>query len=201
MDLVRRNGKQYHETAVALVLNRFFFGERMPIRVISAQHVPLSFHARFSAKSRTYLYRIATAKQGPLELVSYSVAHTKYIPIEEQDRCYFVQYVILLIHPTYSLRIDLSYFRNTNFDIDKARVTANLFRGTHDFRTFMGATQQNSERDHAFFCMRSIRDISINPSEPVCTKVAKICAESKYNYWDIEITGKSFLYRQVCSKN
>lgn len=93
VDLVRRNGKQYHETAVALVLNRFFFGERLPIRVISAQHVPLTFHARFSAISRTYLYRIATAKQGqcPLELMNYSVAHTKYIPIEEIDRCYFIQ--------------------------------------------------------------------------------------------------------------
>lgn len=94
VDLVRRNGKLYHESAVALVLNRFFFAERLPIRILSAEHVPLTFHARFSAKSRTYLYRLATAKPGvypPLELMSHSVAHTKYIPIEEFDRCYFVQ--------------------------------------------------------------------------------------------------------------
>lgn len=105
-----------------------------------------------------------------------------------------------LLLQTHSLQIHSNYFRNTNFDIDKARKTAELFRGTHDFRTFMGATQQNSPRDHAFFTMRNIKDISITPSEAVCTKVAKDCAESKYNYWNIEVTGRSFLYRQVCSK-
>lgn len=109
VDLIRRNGKQYHETAVALVLNRFFFGERLPIRVISAQHVPLTFHARYSANTRTYLYRFATAKQGqcPLELKNYSVVHTKYIPIEEIDRCFFIQYVKILQMLTHSLEIHL----------------------------------------------------------------------------------------------
>lgn len=94
VDLVRRNGKLYHEAAVALVLNRYFFAERLPVRIHSAEHVPDTFHARFSAKSRTYLYRLAIAKPGidlPSELTTYSVAHTKYIPIEEVDRCYFIQ--------------------------------------------------------------------------------------------------------------
>lgn len=117
VDLVRRNGKPFHETAVALVLNRFFFRESLPIRVISAHHVPLTFHARFSAKSRTYLYRIATAKHGqcPLEqLKGYSVAHNKYIPIDEIDRCYFIQYVaILLINLTHSLQIKIHLILGT----------------------------------------------------------------------------------------
>lgn len=101
--------------------------------------------------------------------------------------------------PHIRLRIFSTYFRNTNFDIDKARAIAELFRGTHDFRTFMGAMQQNSERDHAFFTMRNISDISISSSEAVCTTFAKDCAQTKYNYWNIEITGRSFLYRQVSS--
>lgn len=93
IDLVRRNGKQYNETAIALVLNRFFFGERLPIRVLSAEHVPPTFHSRFNAKSRSYLYRLATptSRTRPVELQTTPQCHTKFIPIEEIDRCYFTQ--------------------------------------------------------------------------------------------------------------
>lgn len=59
----------------------------------------------------------------------------------------------------------------------------------------MGATQQNSERDHAFFTMRRVDSITIRPAAAVTT--AKEFAESKYDYWNIEIKGRSFLYRQV----
>lgn len=93
IDLHRSNGKRYHESAITLVLNRFFFKQRMPIRIISTEHVPNTFHARFNAKSRTYLYRLATPhiSAKPIEFYNYSKAHTSYIPIEEIDRCYFTQ--------------------------------------------------------------------------------------------------------------
>lgn len=92
-DLHRRNGQPYHEDAFAVTLNRFFFGERLPIRLLSAQHVPDTFHCRYNAQSRTYLYRLATPKADakPLELQSQLQCHTKFIPIEEIDRCYFTQ--------------------------------------------------------------------------------------------------------------
>lgn len=65
----------------------------MPIRIINTERVPDTFHARYNAKSRTYLYRIAIPDIGtkPIELQTYSIAHTKFIPIEEVDRCYFIQ--------------------------------------------------------------------------------------------------------------
>lgn len=91
----------------------------------------------------------------------------------------------------------IALLRNSNFDLNEARRTADLFCGTHDFRTFMGAVQQNSERDHAFFTMRRIDAISIEPAAAVTTTLAKQCAEQAYDYWNIEITGRSFLYRQV----
>lgn len=93
IDLHRRNGQPYHQTVFPLALNRFFFKERLPIRVLSAQHVPDTFHCRFNARSRTYLYRLATPKANatPIELQSLLQCHTKFIPIEEIDRCYFTQ--------------------------------------------------------------------------------------------------------------
>lgn len=95
IDLHRRNGKQYDERAIALTLNRFFFNERLPIRVLSAEHVPDTFHSRYSAKSRSYLYRLATPNvrlnSRPIELQPALQCHTKFIPVEELDRCYFTQ--------------------------------------------------------------------------------------------------------------
>lgn len=95
VDLHRRNGLQYHETAITLVLNRFLFNQRLPIRVLRTEHVPDTFHSRYSAKSRTYVYRLATPKRSatPIELQTVMQCHTKFMPIEEIDRCFFTQYV------------------------------------------------------------------------------------------------------------
>lgn len=86
---------------------------------------------------------------------------------------------------------------NINFCIERARDCAQLFRGAHDFRTFMGASQQGTDRDHAFFSLRTISDIRIEPALPACNALHTIRATDVYDYWDITVTGRSFLYRQV----
>ncbi|NXT65464.1 PUSL1 protein, partial [Chaetops frenatus] len=48
-----------------------------PIRILSAQRVPSTFHARFCALSRTYIYRLL---QG--------CAHYSQIPVFERDLCW-----------------------------------------------------------------------------------------------------------------
>ncbi|NXB99135.1 PUSL1 protein, partial [Orthonyx spaldingii] len=48
-----------------------------PIRILSAQRVPSTFHARFSALSRTYIYRLLLG-----------CAHYSQIPVFERDLCW-----------------------------------------------------------------------------------------------------------------
>uniref|UniRef100_U3K3Q8 tRNA pseudouridine synthase n=2 Tax=Ficedula albicollis TaxID=59894 RepID=U3K3Q8_FICAL len=48
-----------------------------PIRILSAQRVPSTFHARFSALSRTYIYRLLLG-----------CAHHSQIPVFERDLCW-----------------------------------------------------------------------------------------------------------------
>lgn len=86
---------------------------------------------------------------------------------------------------------------NTNFCIERARECAQLFHGVHDFRTFMGAAQQGCERDHPTFSLRSISHISIEPAQPACNQFHQSIASGCYDYWNINVTGRSFLYRQV----
>ncbi|NXF80338.1 PUSL1 protein, partial [Sclerurus mexicanus] len=48
-----------------------------PIRILSAQRVPSTFHARFSALSRTYVYRLVLG-----------CAHHSQVPVFEKDLCW-----------------------------------------------------------------------------------------------------------------
>ncbi|XP_056364275.1 tRNA pseudouridine synthase-like 1 isoform X2 [Oenanthe melanoleuca] len=60
---------------LAHALNRHLRPE--PIRILSAQRVPSTFHARFSAVSRTYIYRLLLG-----------CAHHSQIPVFERDLCW-----------------------------------------------------------------------------------------------------------------
>jgi len=70
-----------------------------------------------------------------------------------------------------------------------------LFLGRHDFRTFMNVSR-NIKLDPKF-SWRTISDLEITPGVPSCTTINNEKSLQMYNYWDIKINGKSFLYRQV----
>lgn len=73
-----------------------------------------------------------------------------------------------------------------------------LFVGKHDFRTFMSVSRQkNNARDHPMFTVRQIDSINIKKGQTLATASNAVKALELYEYWDIEITGKSFLYKQV----
>lgn len=72
----------------------------LPIRILSTQQVPNNFHSRYHARGRTYLYRFAVAKNGSNDTDRLKNQNFKaFIPVEELDRCLFLQYVIL---PTFT---------------------------------------------------------------------------------------------------
>nr|XP_056721492.1 tRNA pseudouridine synthase-like 1 [Euleptes europaea] len=76
IDIERKPGSPpFSETILVKSLNCFLQPE--PIRVLGACRVPDTFHARFSALSRTYVYRVATGCSYAYEM-----------PIFEQKRCW-----------------------------------------------------------------------------------------------------------------
>lgn len=52
----------------------------LPISVLSAERVPDDFHARFSAKNRSYLYQVIS-RRSPLALMR-NRAHQVYVPLD-----------------------------------------------------------------------------------------------------------------------
>ncbi|XP_001352470.4 tRNA pseudouridine synthase-like 1 [Drosophila pseudoobscura] len=179
VDLARRDGQPYDTTTLTGVLNRTLDKQRLPIRVLSSQVVPDTFHCRYHAIGRTYLYRFAVARRplfddGKLRNKGFEA----FVPVEEIDRCYF------LLAPT--------------FDIERIRNAARMFIGVHDFRTFMSVSRQKSlSRDHPMFTLRKIDEINIRPGRTLALPSNATLAAETYDYWDIEIKAKSFLYKQV----
>lgn len=89
VDLERRHPAPYDPLILTLGLNRFFWRENIAVRVHSVEHVPATFHARYSVQSRTYLYRFAVTKNPLLPSANFG-QYTNYMPIEEVDRCHFI---------------------------------------------------------------------------------------------------------------
>ncbi|ALC44076.1 CG34140, partial [Drosophila busckii] len=181
VDLERTDGKPYDTTILTGVLNRTLDKQNLPIRVLSCQRVQDTFHARYHAIGRTYLYRFAVSRTTP-ELDKKGSLRNKgyeaFLPVEEIDRCYFLQ--------------------GNNFDIERLTAASRKFIGVHDFRTFMSVTRQKSpSRDHPMFTVRKIDEINIRPGKSLALGPNAETAEQNYNYWDIEVKAKSFLYKQV----
>lgn len=87
VDLQRPSGEPYPARNVTFYLNKFFGRENLQIRIQKTEIVPDTFHARYSAKRRTYLYRLAIAKYERAD----NQKNTAYVPIDEYDRCFFSQ--------------------------------------------------------------------------------------------------------------
>ncbi|XP_049534644.1 tRNA pseudouridine synthase-like 1 [Anopheles darlingi] len=177
VDLQRPNGKPYDEDRITQTINRACERDGHALRIISTIRVPDTFHARLSAKSRTYLYRLAVLKAGALGGHGDQHPHLRFIPIEEQDRCYFIG------HP--------------QFSIDTFSRIARMFEGKHDFRTFMAVARGNPRQLEAMHSVRSIESISVSRGCAMTCGHNREQTERYYDYWDVHICGRSFLYRQV----
>lgn len=89
VDLQSDSGAPYDARIVTGVLNRTLDKQNLPIRVLRTSLVPDTFHCRYNALGRTYMYRFAVAKEGTDDLRNKNFE--VYLPVEEIDRCLFLQ--------------------------------------------------------------------------------------------------------------
>uniref|UniRef100_A0A1A9W4L1 tRNA pseudouridine synthase n=1 Tax=Glossina brevipalpis TaxID=37001 RepID=A0A1A9W4L1_9MUSC len=180
VDLQRRDDMPYDVKTITGVLNRILCKHSLPIRILNTRLVPETFHCRYNAVGRTYLYRIAVTKSSVVTTAtSKNKQFEAYLPVEELHRCYFIH--------------------DPNFDVQRFKEASRLLVGRHDFRTFMSTVREknNDRAFHPMFTVRDINEINVKRGKTTAVGVNSELAESLYNYWDIEIKGKSFLYKQV----
>ncbi|KDR22354.1 hypothetical protein L798_02012, partial [Zootermopsis nevadensis] len=172
VDLERNGCLKYDPAHLTVAYNRYFINANVDLRVQSVHIVPETFHARYSVKSRTYLYRLAVRNPDAPPL-NKSSAYMAEIPFVEWNRCHFIQNV-------------------DKFDMSLLKAAATLFPGTRDFRTFMGQSAGNSH----ITTVKEMYKLDISPGRPLIGAEYCSCC-SHYSFWDITCQGRSFLYRQV----
>ncbi|XP_032935345.1 tRNA pseudouridine synthase-like 1 isoform X3 [Catharus ustulatus] len=129
-----------------------------PIRILSAQRVPSTFHARFSARSRTYLYRLLLGTE-----------HHSQVPVFERDLCWAPP--------------------GGPLDIPAMRTAAQFLLGTHDFSTFRSLSSEAAAQSP----VRTLQELQIQPGPGL---LAQHCPHRKFEFWEVKIKSRSFLYRQ-----
>lgn len=176
VDLKRLYGGPYKTHKLTQRLNRAFGAQGLPLRILDTKLVPMTCHARLCAKSRTYLYRLGVLK--PQFCVDpHMHPLSRFVPIDEHDRCYFIAH--------------------ESFDIERLKRVASMFQGYHDFRTFMSVARGNSRQEDPTYTLRSIDCIAIDRGISMASAFNRDIAEKYYEYWDIRIKARSFLYKQV----
>ncbi|XP_014236735.1 tRNA pseudouridine synthase-like 1 [Trichogramma pretiosum] len=145
--------------------NKFLLGCGHQIRLLSCYEVSSNFHARFSAISRTYVYRFLMANDPTFS----------QIPISEYSR-------------TLHLRSNPH-----KFDFERMRRGLDLFRGTHDFKSFSAPSTNKIEYERRRTYVRSL-NIELEPAQPLLP----VDPLSKhFSYWNFIFTSKSYLYHQI----
>lgn len=156
-----------HPNKLVFQVNNFLSSCEVPIKLIGAQLVPNNFNARACAKWRKYLYRLAVVKSEFKDL--YDERFVFPIPITEVKRCYFIH--------------------KPDFDAELVKGVLPLFIGTNDYKAFMGKSRLNTELS----TIRTWNDIEIVPGR----SFYPTDSDKYYNYWDIRVNAKSFLYKQI----
>ncbi|XP_063701283.1 tRNA pseudouridine synthase-like 1 [Culicoides brevitarsis] len=175
VDLQRVDKKAFNPNYITTYLNTTFFKYHIPVRINSTKLIPpnlANFHCRHNAVGRTYLYRFAV----PKTTSNQQQKCNRFVPIEETDRCYFLQ--------------------NEDFNPHHVDEVIPLFIGTHDFRTFMGMSRDIRQK-HCMFSIRTIHNLTFTKSRSLSTSWNSGIAEEFYDFFEVRVTAKSFLYRQV----
>ncbi|KAK8395077.1 hypothetical protein O3P69_006080 [Scylla paramamosain] len=162
-------GLCYEPSAITNTLNRFFKKNNAEIRVHKTILVPSTFHARYDAVSRRYLYRLAVT---PEPTSGGRAALEKFMPVAEIGKLY-------LVRPP--------------FDVERLEPVCRLLEGIHDFASFANVQRKG---DTPRETLREIKSVTVTPGRPLLDP-SQDPLYSHLQFWDVNVHGKSFLYRQV----
>jgi len=160
----------YHPDVVSSAINEGMWFRKEPIRILKTLRVDDSFHARFAATGRTYVYRIAVLTKPFAPGLSWAAAW----PTMECEK----------ICPIWA-----------PCDVDKLREAAEIYTGTHDFTCFTNKKRLTDEPGK-----NPVKTMKVTIEEGSAFMDSHLYHTDYHNHfknYDIIFHGNSFLFRQV----
>ncbi|XP_069117787.1 tRNA pseudouridine synthase A-like isoform X2 [Argopecten irradians] len=146
---------------VARDINRRLYLQRESIRVLNIEQVPRTFHCRFAALTRSYVYRLAIASED---------GNTFY-------------------ERAFKERSEIQWVCCPKFDTRKFIKAAEMFSGRNQFEFYRQADKKNQ------FIGPTKRSVIVHIRRGI-SQSNDLCIGSG-EFWDIHITGTSFMRKQV----
>ncbi|KAJ6658800.1 hypothetical protein lerEdw1_019722 [Lerista edwardsae] len=176
VDIERATGKMpFSEEVLREAFNRHLKPE--PIRILGVRRVPSTFHARYSALSRTYVYRVAAGCSHPSEL-----------PVFERDLCWATCRGHLSLSAMQEAAAslvgthDFSAFRSASLENPARSPVRTLIRA--EVRPTCGFFSHHCED----------RFLSLPWAQ---SGLGVFHLPTGLKFWELEFKGRSFLYKQV----
>ncbi|OWA52968.1 putative tRNA pseudouridine synthase-like 1 [Hypsibius exemplaris] len=170
------HGKFYKPDVITFAMNVYFADRDCDVRILRTRIVPDEFNCRHNATSRTYVYRIAVPKRDILPGLPDMSLRSKYIsllPLLEMNSCN-------LVYPP--------------FDAEAAGKAARLFRGTHNFTSFM-MKRSSRDRNPPRNPVRNMEVAEMTPGRGILVEHDQF--HDHLEYWDFTFRSSGFLHRQV----
>ncbi|GAB6018613.1 hypothetical protein CHUAL_000298 [Chamberlinius hualienensis] len=141
------------------------------VRINQIIPVPKTFHARFNVVRRIYLYRLAVLNP-EVEKDPYLARHYEScLPVSELFRIHTVR---------------------SNFDVLTFHRVLELYKGKHDFATFMGSPMSCSPVDTV-----RVLDSWLRPGKPMVPTDVNPLYQNLTDFHEVYFASRGFLYRQV----
>ncbi|XP_046412888.1 tRNA pseudouridine synthase A isoform X2 [Neodiprion pinetum] len=138
IDLIHPKNESYNTQYMKHRLNKTFAKNGHAIRITSCYQVSTDFHARHSAKSRSYLYRLMVPKKECYQ----------DIPVSELYRCF-------------------ALLGNTGpFDAERVKRGTQLFLGPKDFQTFAGKIKNKYQNKKVVY-VRQLDYFTVEKGQPL----------------------------------
>jgi tRNA pseudouridine38-40 synthase len=169
IDLEVKHKNVINSKKILYLINKALNKCNHEITISSFYEVNEKFHARFSLKRQTYLYRFLVAKN----------PEDHQIPISEYNRA-------LHVH---------AYGKDFNFERMKKGI--DIFKRTTNIKLFSNQDSLKNKFYHKNYNKNTVKslDIILKKSEALMPHDP---LSEKFNYWNFIFKSKSFLYHQIC---
>ncbi|XP_046754103.1 tRNA pseudouridine synthase A [Diprion similis] len=138
IDLIHPENESYNPLYIQQTLNKTFAKNDDEIRITSCYQVSTDFHARHSARNRSYLYRLMVPKKQCYQA----------LPISEMYRSFAL------------------LGKNVSFDVERVKSGIQLFVGPKDFQTFAGKIM-NKYQNNPIVYVRKLDYFTVEKGQPL----------------------------------
>ncbi|BFZ23668.1 hypothetical protein BsWGS_26707 [Bradybaena similaris] len=185
--------KDYSPTVITNVLNYHLKKQQEDIRIVQTKQVADTFHCRFNATGRKYVYRLGHVLGSSVDIYYSESMVNKFKRFPRRRNSGIA---LRMGEPLNVFNGSKAVIYRTELDIGKLVAAAEMLSGIHNYLSF--TTGRKETEDNLPHPVKMLT-IGVKRGQPFGHRFQKysLCEEDNIEFWDIHVQSRSFMYRQV----